>query len=126
MVEIRAVLFLERFWPSDDEEQDENTVVPHMRRIRRSDDPFLVYNERYFKGQYRLSKENIILLNTLLRPHLESRGKGQGASLSSMQQLLLCLHHLGSASFERDTGDCMQVSPCLTWKSINKVYVMII
>jgi len=46
------ILFLEGFWPSDDEEEEENPVVPRPRRIRRKDDPFFVCNDFEFKRRY--------------------------------------------------------------------------
>ena len=68
-----------------------------------------------------MTKDSFSRLNELIKPHLESHTK-RGSPLSSRDKLLLCLHHLGSESFQRSSGDCMQVSQYATWKSIGSVY----
>ena len=72
-----------------------------------------------------MSKDSVTRLNDLIKHHLESQTK-RGNPLSSKDKLLLCLQHLGSGSFQRSSGDCMQVSQYVTWKSIGRVYDAII
>jgi len=75
------VLFLEGFWLVEDDKQEEIPVVPRTRRFRRTDNLFDVYRDFEFKRRYGLTKEYVIRLENLVRPHLESRGRGQGAPL---------------------------------------------
>ena len=43
-----------------------------------------------------------------------------------MHQLLLTLHHMGSASFQRATGDVLQVSQYAANRAVDRVYDVIL
>ena len=62
-----------------------------------------------------MSKESVLRLHNLIH-HLLDRPNNKGQPLSSLHQLLVCLHHLGSGSYQRATADRFNVSQFCSWK----------
>ena len=116
MAGIHGLLFMEGF-----HEEEEEVVPRRTRKLRTRADPMKLYNEREFKRRFRMTKDNVLRLSNLIKHHLEKENN-RGHPLLPLQQLLLCLHHLGSASFQRATGDTMGVTQFGAWVSIVRVY----
>ena len=104
---ILPLMLLDDLYSSSSEEEIHPT--PKRRRWRRKDNPFQVYTEEKFKRRFQMSKESVRRLHDLVKESLQRREK-RGGLVSSMTKLLLTLHHLGSVSFQRNTGDILQLS----------------
>ena len=104
---------------SDDDEDDEPPKPKRKFRERR--DPFLLFTDNAFTKRFRLSKEGVRRLFHLIE-HLLVNGNSKGRHILPMEKLLICLHHLGSSSFQRVTGDILGVTQSAAWTAINKVY----
>ena len=96
-----------------DEDDEDDVVLPRTRTIRTREDPFDVYHEREFKRRYRMSKDSATRLNDLIKDHFQSLNN-RGCPLSSMERLLVTLHHLGYASYQRDSADISHISQFCT------------
>ena len=110
MAEIYGLMFLQDFC-----RQFEEVLPPRTKRVRRREDPFDSYNDRDFFRRYRMSKEGVVRLNNLICYLLENP-YNRGQPLSSIHQLLIALHYLGSSSYQRCTADRFQVSQFCSWR----------
>ena len=97
----------------------------HVRRVRYLRDrfnPLEEYDDEAFRLRFRLRKDSVSDLVTILEKDLEHQTR-RGLPLTPMQQVLIALRFYATGTFQRVIGDLFGVSVFAACRVIHKVSI---
>lgn len=96
-----------------------DALPPVSRHLRDRENPLEIYDDAEFAIRYRFSKRTVRHLLGMLE--LQASADGRGSPLPPMLELLITLRFYGAATFQRVTGDLVNVSQPAACRAINIV-----
>ena len=83
--------------------------------------PLNHFDEITFRDRFRMHKEDVLEITTLLEPRLFTMSQ-RGRPVPSSLQVLITLRFLASGTFHRETGDLCGVSEATVCRVVHNVY----
>ena len=107
-------------------EVDQNHQNPRKEKVYKElSEPLLTMSDYEFRQQFRFSKDAVQRLSDLVSGDLETENN-RGLPVPPLDQVLICLNHLGGGHFQRTSGWCYGVSQSTPRLCIERVVDAII
>lgn len=96
-------------------------AMNNVRQRRKRVDPFAEYDSEEFIQRYRLSKDNVQYVCSLIEDAIKPLQRRKDCNLSTEQKLLITLRYLATGNYQRVDGDLMGVSQSSVSRIIHQV-----